>query len=252
MTLSRRQILTTSTLSLTATAIPGTASAAGTDPARGGGPAAGRRRPLIIEEQGTFTAGGTITRTPGTFNPRTPFDPAGQTLHGDHASVRYQIPEDSRPYPLVFLHGAGQSSRCWESTPDGREGFGTLFLRRRYPVYLVDQRRRPARRAAAPVPRAHRPGERRGRGGQCRGRPRTSGVLRAHRARRPPPAEPTQLTRVEALQTRTTGVVRVLSTTTTMPRVARGGRRRPAPMLTVAEGPGHHGGVKARPSARYE
>jgi len=143
MTLSRRRVLSASALSLTATAIPaGTATAAGTDSTRDGRSGFHRRRPLVIEEQGTFTAGGTITRTPGTFNPRTPFDPQGQTLHGDHASVRYQIPEDPRRYPLVFLHGAGQSTRSWETTPDGRDGFNNLFLRRRYPVYLVDQPRR--------------------------------------------------------------------------------------------------------------
>lgn len=41
-----------------------------------------------------------------------------------------------------MLHGAMQSARSWETTPDGREGFQTLFLRKGYPVYLVDQPRR--------------------------------------------------------------------------------------------------------------
>lgn len=41
-----------------------------------------------------------------------------------------------------MLHGAGQSSRTWESTPDGREGFQNIFLRRGYSTYLVDQPRR--------------------------------------------------------------------------------------------------------------
>jgi pimeloyl-ACP methyl ester carboxylesterase len=41
-----------------------------------------------------------------------------------------------------MLHGAGQTARTWETTPDGREGFQTLFLRRRFPVYVVDQPRR--------------------------------------------------------------------------------------------------------------
>ena len=66
----------------------------------------------------------------------------GQTLHGDHATVFYQIPSNPRPYPLVFLHGAGQSMRTWQTTPDGREGFQNIFLRKNYPVYLVDQPRR--------------------------------------------------------------------------------------------------------------
>ena len=32
--------------------------------------------------------------------------------------------------------------RAWQTTPDGREGFQNIFLRKRYPVYLVDQPRR--------------------------------------------------------------------------------------------------------------
>lgn len=45
-------------------------------------------------------------------------------------------------YPIVMLHGAGQSSRTWESTPDGREGFQNIFLRRGFSTYIVDQPRR--------------------------------------------------------------------------------------------------------------
>lgn len=96
--------------------------------------------PLGIQEQGSFAAGGTVipAKEANPLKPQT----AGQTLHGDHASVFYQKPVNARKYPLVFLHGAGQSSRTWESTPDGREGFQNLFLRRGYSVYLVDQPRR--------------------------------------------------------------------------------------------------------------
>ena len=97
--------------------------------------------PLVIQEQGTFSAGGTIISAKGTYDAMHP-GPAGQTLHGDHASVFYQKPVHARKYPLVFLHGAGQSARTWQSTPDGREGFQTLFVRRGYSVYLVDQPRR--------------------------------------------------------------------------------------------------------------
>ena len=98
--------------------------------------------PLMIQEQGSFAAGGKIITTPGTFDPRTPTNPAGQTLHGDHAYVFYQIPVNAHKLPLVFLHGAGQFSKTWERTPDGREGFQNIFLRRGFGVYLVDQPRR--------------------------------------------------------------------------------------------------------------
>jgi len=96
---------------------------------------------IIIYEQGSFTVGGSVITNPGTFNPYNP-TPEGQTLHGDHAYVFYQIPADARKYPLVMWHGLGQFSKTWETTPDGREGFQNIFLRRRFPVYIIDQPRR--------------------------------------------------------------------------------------------------------------
>lgn len=104
---------------------------------------------LSIQRQGSFAIGGTVVTQPGTFdpikqgvfNPAGP-DSAGQTLHGDHAYVFYQIPVQARKLPLVLWHGAGQFSKTWETTPDGREGFQTIFLRRRFPVYVIDQPRR--------------------------------------------------------------------------------------------------------------
>lgn len=104
---------------------------------------------LVIQQQGSFAVGGTVVTAPGTFDPiaHGAFNPAnqaseGQTLHGDHAYVFYQIPKKARTLPLVFWHGYGQSAKTWETTPDGREGFQNIFLRRRFPVYLIDQPRR--------------------------------------------------------------------------------------------------------------
>lgn len=101
---------------------------------------------IVIKEQGSFTVGGSVMQMPGEYD-GTKFDnfkpyPEGQTYHGDHAYVFYQIPDDAQKYPLVFLHGAGQSSKTWETTPDGREGFQTVFLRRGFSTYLIDQPRR--------------------------------------------------------------------------------------------------------------
>jgi pimeloyl-ACP methyl ester carboxylesterase len=104
---------------------------------------------LVIQEQGSFAIGGTVITNPGTFDPIKDgaFNPtnqssAGQTLHGDHAYVFYQVPDKPRKLPLVFWHGHGQSAKTWETTPDGREGYQNIFLRRRFPVYLIDQPRR--------------------------------------------------------------------------------------------------------------
>ena len=97
---------------------------------------------LLIQEQGSFAAGGAVTTAPGTFNPRQPMMPNGQSYHGDHAYAFYQIPVNARKLPIVMWHGAGQFSKTWETTADGREGFQNIFLRRHYSVYLVDQPRR--------------------------------------------------------------------------------------------------------------
>lgn len=96
---------------------------------------------ITLREQGSFTVGGSVKSNPGTFDAITR-TPEGQTFHGDHAYVFYQIPVKARRYPLVMWHGFGQFSKTWESTPDGREGFQNIFLRRHFPVYLIDQPRR--------------------------------------------------------------------------------------------------------------
>jgi pimeloyl-ACP methyl ester carboxylesterase len=42
-------------------------------------------------------------------------------------------------YPLVLIHGAGQTATNWMGTPDGRAGWADYFLEQGYVVYLVDQ-----------------------------------------------------------------------------------------------------------------
>jgi hypothetical protein len=98
--------------------------------------------PLVVQDQGSFTVGGTVIIAPGRFDPLKPLEPAGQTFRGDHVYAFYQVPANPRQYPIVMWHGAGQFSKTWETTPDGREGFQTLFLRRRFATYLIDQPRR--------------------------------------------------------------------------------------------------------------
>jgi len=97
--------------------------------------------PLMFQAQGSFMVGGTVFTNSGTYD-ATNRSPSGQTLHGDHAYVFYQVPAQARRLPLVLWHGIGQFSQTWETTPDGREGFQNIFLRRRFPVYVIDQPRR--------------------------------------------------------------------------------------------------------------
>ncbi|MBR2214656.1 MAG: alpha/beta fold hydrolase [Selenomonadaceae bacterium] len=99
-------------------------------------------RPVMLEEQGSFMAGGKTITAEGSYNSTEPTNFAGHTLHGDHAYVFYQKPMQAKKYGLVFLHGYGQSGKTWETTPDGRDGFQNIFLERGYATYLVDEPRR--------------------------------------------------------------------------------------------------------------
>ena len=100
------------------------------------------KKPLVLAEQGSFAAGGTTLTSPGECDFWHPTDTAGGTLHGDHAYVQYQVPATCTGAPLVFLHGACQSGRTWETTPDGRTGFAERMLRLGHPTYVLDQPRR--------------------------------------------------------------------------------------------------------------
>lgn len=103
--------------------------------------AAKPQAPLVIAEQGSFTVGGKTLAHDGTFSPEHFLEPQGQTAYGDHAYVEYQKPVHPRKYPLIFQHGGAQTKRTWETTPDGREGFQTIFLRKGYTTYILDQPR---------------------------------------------------------------------------------------------------------------
>lgn len=100
--------------------------------------------PLVIAKQGMFSAGGITVTSDGVFDPENHWEEtgAGQTAHVDHANVFYQIPVNETKLPMVFLHGYGQSRMGWMTTPDGREGWSDLFLRKGHSVYLVDEPRR--------------------------------------------------------------------------------------------------------------
>lgn len=86
------------------------------------------RKPLRIAKQGFLFAG-------GKYYPRH----SGNIMAGQ-AYFEYQIPADLKhPYPLVMIHGGGQTGTNFTMTPDGREGWAQFFLRQGYAVYVMDQ-----------------------------------------------------------------------------------------------------------------
>lgn len=102
--------------------------------------------PMQIEAMGSFFVGGRTVVVEGEplrsiemsrDVPAYTFDPNG-TYTIDHAYVSYMIPADARQVPVVLVHGGGMTGACWETTPDGRPGWLTSFLRAGWPCYVVD------------------------------------------------------------------------------------------------------------------
>ncbi|HVJ78134.1 MAG TPA: hypothetical protein VM620_09890, partial [Hyphomicrobium sp.] len=104
-----------------------------------------KNAPLQLDEIGSLSAGGRKVCAPGAFDPTVPgagSRNAGQCFQIDQIYAQYLIPKNSKKLPIVFIHGGAGTGRVWETTPDGREGFATVFARRGYPTYVVDFPRR--------------------------------------------------------------------------------------------------------------
>jgi pimeloyl-ACP methyl ester carboxylesterase len=94
--------------------------------------------PLSIARQGYFFVGGKYSAVKDR-----------QVMSG-HLYVEFQIPSrQTHPWPIVMIHGGGQSGTNFTGTPDGREGWAQYFLRQGYAVYVMDQ---PGRGRAAYEP----------------------------------------------------------------------------------------------------
>ena len=75
---------------------------------------------------------------------------AGKSMLKGQMYVERYVPEDaSQPFPVVMIHGGGQTGTNFTATPDGRRGWLHDFLRAGYTVYIVDQPER-ARSSHAP------------------------------------------------------------------------------------------------------
>lgn len=101
----------------------------------------------VLHDLGSFFIGGHPVETTGAAAQEhvlarggvpVRIDPNGTTALGQ-MYVQYFIPDGpvGRP-PLLFWHGGSLTGATWETTPDGREGWLTQFLRRGWPCYNVD------------------------------------------------------------------------------------------------------------------
>ena len=81
-----------------------------------------------VAKRGYFYVGGKYVGEPG------------KEIMQGQVYVEVLAPKDMRrPYPLVLIHGAGQTATNWMGTPDGRKGWAEYFVEQGYVVYMIDQ-----------------------------------------------------------------------------------------------------------------
>lgn len=91
--------------------------------------------PAPVVRHGHFFSGGEYVGTGG-----------GRHMSGQ-MYVEYRIPARvTKPFPIVMIHGGGQTGTNFLTTPDGRPGWAEDFAAMGYAVYVVDQ---PARGRSA-------------------------------------------------------------------------------------------------------
>lgn len=95
----------------------------------------GLTAPLTLEDFGSFYVGG--ERTEIQFSAMGGERPGH--IMANAMYVAYMIPPGSQGKPPVIMwSGGGHTGKSFETTPDGREGWQTIFVRAGYPVYVVD------------------------------------------------------------------------------------------------------------------
>jgi pimeloyl-ACP methyl ester carboxylesterase len=102
---------------------------------------------IVLRGMGSFHVGGRIAeisgkpvreivRVPG--GPSSKLDPNGQ-YQVEQMYAQYFLPRDRKgKVPLLMWHGGGLTGVTYETTPDGREGWLNMFIRKGWDVYVSD------------------------------------------------------------------------------------------------------------------
>ncbi len=99
--------------------------------------AASPDKTLVIKEQGDFFVGGNIVFSQATSSDGTNPLPAHVVV--DQVYVQYQIPASNKhKLPIILAHGSWHTGKTYLSTPDGREGWATYFVRQGFSTYVYD------------------------------------------------------------------------------------------------------------------
>ena len=84
--------------------------------------------PLELADEGSFFVNGQLTMS---SNPGTA---VGGVMQPGHITtgqmyVQFRIPKTVTGPAIVMVHGSGHTGATFETTPDGREGWATWFVR---------------------------------------------------------------------------------------------------------------------------
>ena len=105
------------------------------------------KQPIVLRDMGSFHVGGRIVEVSGQPVREVVFTPGGVPAKVDpngayqveQMYVQYFLPQDRRgKLPLLMWHGGGLTGVTYETTPDGREGWLTMFIRKGFDVYISD------------------------------------------------------------------------------------------------------------------
>lgn len=94
--------------------------------------------PLVLADERMFTVGGRRVTTDHPGASLLTGSPGRGDIAVDQMFVHERVPVDADKPPIVMVHGSNASGSLWETTPDGREGWATWFVRRGHPVAVVD------------------------------------------------------------------------------------------------------------------
>ncbi len=103
--------------------------------------------PIRLRAMGSFHVGGRVVEITGKPTREVVFTPGGVPAKIDpnglyqveQMYVQYFLPQDRKgKYPLLMWHGGGLTGATYETTPDGREGWLNMFVRKGWDSYVSD------------------------------------------------------------------------------------------------------------------
>jgi pimeloyl-ACP methyl ester carboxylesterase len=103
--------------------------------------------PIALRDMGSFHIGGRLIEITGQPVKEVLFTPGGVpakidpngTYQVEQMYVQYFLPQNRKgALPLLLWHGGGLTGVTYETTPDGREGWLNMFIRKGWDVYISD------------------------------------------------------------------------------------------------------------------